>query len=1031
MARIGRASAALLVLVAAAASAPGTADAFSLETRRPRLTGGRAQAVFDHDAAHLEIGGRRLLLRAASIGRAGTMGALSTRHDPVGDEAEVRTQRGLGVVEWWRSDPDGLEHGLTLARRPIGSGDLVLELRLGGAAAAVSSADAAIDLIDAAGARFATYGGLAVRDARRAAIPARLDGAGRTIRITIDDRDAEYPIVVDPLLVGVVEHVFEDTVLGSHFGAAVALSPDGTRAVIGAPYQSGPPTGSGGAAQVWVRDVTGWSREAELDRFTTLEIGDEFGWSVAISGDGARILVGSPADTTGGGAAAGSVHVFVRSVTGTWSEEASLFASDGAGGDYFGASLALDQAGSVAAIGAPGDDSATWIDVGSVRVFTRSGTVWTEASPLFLDPAEGVSGLGIGLAITPDAARLIVTSEHAVPESVHVFVSAAGTWTVESALHPPAGPAFTGFGSAVALSADGARALVGAAGASTSLGRSGEGHVFVRSGGVWAHEAVLLPAAFRNPVALGQTVALSADGTRAFLGAPLSLFWGTQGIVSVFVLDGSSWLDAATLTVPSFADAIDTEFASSLAVTADGTRALLGGPDPTRTGRAVLIAVRVADADGTACAAGLTCLSGFCADGVCCDQLCDAGSTTRCSACASALTGGTDGVCAPLLPALATTVTCRAAAGGCDIAEICNAGSTRCPDDGVQPFGYSCSPASATACQLGSVCDGVGAGCPRAMPAPAGTVCRPAANACDEPDTCDGFATWCGSDRPSAAETPCRAAVGNCDAVETCDGTSFTCPADELVAAGASCGGVGTCSTMGTCDGVSASCPGASVLAPGVVCLAATTSDACDVDDVCDGASEVCRPTFVAAGVVCSPPSGDPCDVPDVCSGTHGGCAPRVAFPQVCRPAAGACDVAEWCTGSSPICPGDALIGAGTWCRVSTQGCDPTESCDGASPRCPADVNTCGFDGSGALDGGARDAALEDANDHADTAGSADATTMSPDAARDPHASGGCGCRAGTSNDRPVTVASLFALAALGTGLRRRVRARREEHRPQ
>jgi hypothetical protein len=60
----------------------------------------------------------------------------------------------------------------------------------------------------------------------------------------------------------------------------------------------------------------------------------------------------------------------------------------------------------------------------------------------------------------------------------------------------------------------------------------------------------------------------------------------------------------------------------------------------------------------------------------------------------------------------------------------------------------------------------------------------------------------------------------------------------------------------------------------------------------------------------------------------------------VCRAAvAGGCDVAENCTGSSAVCPADAVRAAGTSCRASAGVCDAAEVCTGASNACPIDVN--------------------------------------------------------------------------------------------
>ena len=73
---------------------------------------------------------------------------------------------------------------------------------------------------------------------------------------------------------------------------------------------------------------------------------DWFGWSVSVSGDTA--VVGALYDDDNG-FHSGSVYVFVRAGS-TWTEQAKLTASDGAGGDQFGLSVSVD--GDTAVVGA-------------------------------------------------------------------------------------------------------------------------------------------------------------------------------------------------------------------------------------------------------------------------------------------------------------------------------------------------------------------------------------------------------------------------------------------------------------------------------------------------------------------------------------------------------------------------------------------------------------------------------------------------------------------------------------------------------
>src|SRR5262245_29314397 len=94
----------------------------------------------------------------------------------------------------------------------------------------------------------------------------------------------------------------------------------------------------------------------------------QFGFDVALSGDGRTALVGAPADAGGVGAA------WVLTRTGsTWRQQgAKLTAGDESGIGAFGGHVALSADGSTALIGGASDGG-----VGAVWVFVRSGSTWS------------------------------------------------------------------------------------------------------------------------------------------------------------------------------------------------------------------------------------------------------------------------------------------------------------------------------------------------------------------------------------------------------------------------------------------------------------------------------------------------------------------------------------------------------------------------------------------------------------------------------------------------------------------------------
>jgi len=91
-------------------------------------------------------------------------------------------------------------------------------------------------------------------------------------------------------------------------------------------------------------------------------------------------------------------------------------------------------------------------------------------------------------------------------------------WTQQGVLPIPTGACLSGSGCSFAVSDDGNSAIVG----DPSFNGSGAAWVYVRSGGVWGQPAPSLVAAgsVGTSVGFGSWVALSADGNTAIVGGP-------------------------------------------------------------------------------------------------------------------------------------------------------------------------------------------------------------------------------------------------------------------------------------------------------------------------------------------------------------------------------------------------------------------------------------------------------------------------------------------------------------------------------
>ena len=101
---------------------------------------------------------------------------------------------------------------------------------------------------------------------------------------------------------------------------------------------------------------------------------DQFGWSVSMSNDGNRMVIGANLDDTPG-TTAGSVEVYEYS-SGSWTKMGSTINGEAAY-DQFGYAVSMNGAGTRIVVGATHNDG-NGPNSGHVRVFDWNGTAWTQ-----------------------------------------------------------------------------------------------------------------------------------------------------------------------------------------------------------------------------------------------------------------------------------------------------------------------------------------------------------------------------------------------------------------------------------------------------------------------------------------------------------------------------------------------------------------------------------------------------------------------------------------------------------------------------
>ncbi|HEY2180560.1 MAG TPA: IPT/TIG domain-containing protein [Solirubrobacteraceae bacterium] len=270
----------------------------------------------------------------------------------------------------------------------------------------------------------------------------------------------------------------------------------------------------------------------------------QLGASAALSGDGRTLIVGARKDD--GGAA----YVFVRNdepwPEASWSQKAKLTPGEVASGE--GESTCT--AGSC-----PGEECAEEASAGEAG-------------------EECAFGASVAVSADGDTALVGDPSPTAAPGSAWVFTKAPdGSWSRTAVLVGDGSPHEGRFGRSVALSADGTTALVGDPSAANG---NGEAWIFTYEGTTWKRQPALSGALETTLAHLGRSVALSGDGRTALVGGPGAD--EAAGAVWVFTQSGGSWAQQRTpLTMPG--GAAGDHFGRSVALSSDGSTALVGAPD--------------------------------------------------------------------------------------------------------------------------------------------------------------------------------------------------------------------------------------------------------------------------------------------------------------------------------------------------------------------------------------------------------------------------------------------------------------------
>jgi hypothetical protein len=373
------------------------------------------------------------------------------------------------------------------------------------------------------------------------------------------------------------------------FGWVVTLSADGNTALVGAPYEDDSGTTRNGAAYVFTRTMGSWSQQAKLlaaDKATD----DEFGRSVALSEDGSTAIIGAYLEDDSSTTDNGAAYVFTRAM-GSWSQQAKLLAGDKASSDRFGNSVTLSGDGNTALIGGEREDDSGTTDNGAAYVFTRSMGSWSQQAKLLAADKANTDYFGISVALSSDGNTALIGAEREDDGittdngAAYVFTRSMGSWSQQAKFLASDKATQDYFGYLVALSGDGNTALIGAYREDDGgMTDNGAAYVFTRSMGSWSQQAKLLAGDKADFDFFGRSVALSGDGNTALVGGHFESDSGTtnNGAVYIFTRVMSSWSQQAKLLAGDKAD-FD-YFGHSVALSGDGNTALTGAYNESDSG---------------------------------------------------------------------------------------------------------------------------------------------------------------------------------------------------------------------------------------------------------------------------------------------------------------------------------------------------------------------------------------------------------------------------------------------------------------
>ncbi len=172
---------------------------------------------------------------------------------------------------------------------------------------------------------------------------------------------------------------------------------------------------------------------------------------------------------------------------------------------------------------------------GAAYIFTRSGGVWSQEARLI--GFTGTNGIiGDNIAIDGNTAVLGVLGTSSGSSSVQIYVRNGTTWTEQQRI--------TNVGN---VTVGGVVAINGDTLVSTALGvlnaSNGAAYVFVRSGGAWTPQQVLIPSNTGTSPSFGREMAVNGNTIVIGAWADVSVAGSGAGSAFIYQRSGTTWTE--------------------------------------------------------------------------------------------------------------------------------------------------------------------------------------------------------------------------------------------------------------------------------------------------------------------------------------------------------------------------------------------------------------------------------------------------------------------------------------------------------